>query len=100
MITTLHRVFTPATALLVGIGLALPAAASPFLPIAHQHLHSSAIVAGCTVSDKNACYLAMNTCLYRNSLRTYSPRDSEYRACEAAYFDCIHRFKCQRGPVW
>jgi len=101
MIGKLHRTCGPAMALLVGAGLALPAAAGPVLHLGQQRPGSSpTVTVACSVADKNACYLRMNTCLYQNSRRPNSDRAGEYRACEAAYYDCIARFKCQRGPVW
>ena len=98
MIPMSRSAFAPAMVLLVGLGSALPALAWPLRPTVDRHPGSPpTVLVDCNVGLRNACYLRMNECLYRHSNRPYS---GDIRACEAAYFDCINRFKCQRGPVW
>jgi len=98
MIPTLRRVFAPPMVLLVGLGLASSASASPLRPVVHQHLGALPIVrVDCDVHVRNQCYLQMNACFQRHSRGAYT---GELRPCEAAYFRCIHRARCERGPVW
>src|SRR5262249_34746222 len=99
MIPLPHRAFVPAMIALVGLGAALPAPASPLRPIEHQPASSrAALLVDCDVSLRNACYLRMNECLYRNAHYRYARRppnlEGEIRACEAAYFDCVSRYRC------
>ena len=100
MIPTLRRAFASAIILLVSLGFALPASAWPLRHLTHQRLGSPPIeVLDCNVNLRNTCYLRMNSCFYHHSHA--SPASNiELRACQAAYFDCIYRFRCQRGPVW
>ena len=98
MIRTLHGAV--ASAVISLVGFALPAVALPVRHVVHQHPGVPPIALVDCSSDKNVCYLRMNACLYQSSVYPNSRRAGEYRACEAAYFDCISRFKCQRGPVW
>jgi hypothetical protein len=99
MISMLRPAFALAMLLLVGPGLALPASAWPLRHIGQRHPSPApTVLADCNVSYRNVCYLRMNACFFRFYRRP--AQQSEYQACEAAYFDCIHRFHCQRGPVW
>jgi len=105
MIPVLRCAVALATASLVGLGLASPSSASPLRYGAYRHLDAPPIVTvDCDVSLRNACFLSMNACFFRHARERYARRppnfEGEIRACEAAYFDCIYRYKCQRGPVW
>ena len=100
MIPMLRRTLALAMAFLVSLGLVLPASAWPLRPGAFRHLGPpSTVLIDCDVSLRNACYLRMNACFYRYSRRPAN-LGGELRVCEAAYFDCISRYRCQRGPVW
>ena len=95
----LRGAVAPAMCLLVSLGFALPASARPLSHIGYRHLTSPAtVVADCNVYYRNVCFLRMNECLLRLSFRPVA--QSEVRACESAFFACIYRFKCERGPVW
>jgi hypothetical protein len=101
----LRRAFAPTVASLVGLSLALPASAWPLRHGAYRHVDAPPVVAvDCDVSLRNACFLQMNSCLSRNAHSLYVSRPPNFynaiRACEAAYFTCIFRYKCERGPVW
>jgi hypothetical protein len=102
MIPMLRCALVAITVLFVGLGFALPALAWPLRSLAHQRPSSpSIVVVDCNVYYRNVCYLRMNACFYQHSNGTAgADYDAGLRACEAAYFNCINRFFCRRGPVW
>ena len=95
MTPTLRLVFAPAVILLVG--LASPAPAWPLRPVGDQYVGARPTVrVDCNVNVRNQCYLQMNGCFQRHA------RDAAFgalRPCEAVYFACLRRGRCEGGRL-